>query len=199
MVELEHRADEPAELVAFRLAHPTASVTDFNDNPAFRPVKSVVKAALHGDQDGLCAYCERPLAADAGQIDHIRPKGGPNAHPHLCFAYRNYAHSCIDSRTCGQKKKNGLLPIEPGPGCNADWTLSMETGDVVPRDGLTNRRRHEVEQTRGMLGLNAAASDLVKDRLGWLKNTAKVLQQAPDLLDEFLDTAPYRHLLRTVF
>lgn len=197
MVELEHRLVEPPALTAYRLAHPEASVAGF-DSPEFRPVKSVVKRALNEDQGGLCAYCERELSPDDGQVDHIRPKGGPQAEPDRCFAYRNFAHSCIDHRTCGQKKKDGRLPIEPGPGCNAEWTLSIETGQVVPRDGLTRRRRHEVEQTRGMLGLNAS-TELVKDRLSWVKNTAEVLQLAPELVAEFLETAPFRYLLRTVY
>jgi uncharacterized protein (TIGR02646 family) len=195
MVELEHRRDEPARLVAFCQQHPEAPVAEF-DSLAFRPVKEAVKAALNEDQQGLCAYCERPLAPNAGQIDHIKPKGGPNARPDLCYDYRNYAHSCIDNATCGQKKKQGLLPIEPGLGCNAEWTLTSDSGEVVPLDGLTRQRSHAVRQTRDMLGLNTPA--LTRERKQWLDTTWQLLREAPEALPDFLAAAPFRYLLGTV-
>lgn len=195
MVELEHRSAEPAPLLAFRQQNPDAPVSDF-DSPAFSPAKQAVKAALNEDQGRLCAYCERPLAPNAGQIDHIKPKGGPNAHPDLCYQYRNYAHSCIDNATCGQKKKNGLLPIEPAPGCNTEWTLSTDSGEVVPVTGLTRQRRHAVIQTSGMLGLNT--QPLLGERKEWVTNAMSLLQTSPADLPEFMATAPFRFLLGTV-
>ena len=195
MVELQHRHTPTPSLTAFVAAHPGITATDF-DSLAFQPVKAVVKADLNEDQGGLCVYCESKLAADAGQVEHIKPKGGKNAHPHLCFSYTNFAHSCINPKTCGQKKNNGLLPIEPGPGCNADWTLSTD-GTIEPAAGLTRRGVHQVCQTRDMLGLNKD-SNLVDERQRWLKSVLAVLQQAPDDLPLFLQEAPFRHILATV-
>ena len=195
MVELQHSAPEPAVLTNFRLANPTAPASDFDSLP-FRPIKAAVKAALNQDQNGLCAYCEQQLAPDSGQIDHIRPKGGANAHVHLCFTYTNYAHCCINPKTCGQKKKNGLLPVEPGPGCNVEWTLSTD-GTIEPIANLGKARRHAVRQTRDMLGLNAD-SNLVDERKRWLTQTIAILQQAPNDIQTFLQAAPYRHILATV-
>ena len=83
MVELQHRAVEPAELGAFRASYPDAGATDF-DSLLFEQTKKAVKAALNQDQDGLCVYCEKPLAPSSGQIDHIKSKAGVNAHPDLC-------------------------------------------------------------------------------------------------------------------
>lgn len=194
MVEIQHRALEPAELTAFRVATPEAGVEDF-DSIGFKSVKSIVKAALHQDQGGLCAYCEQPLTATEGQIDHIKPK---SLEPGLCFSYSNYAHSCTVPKTCGQKKKNGLLPIEPGPGCNAQWSLSPTDGMIEPLLALTRAQKHRVIQTRDMLGLNQH-SDLVTDRKKWLANAIAVLQVAPNDLPKFLQGAPYRYLLATVF
>lgn len=194
MVELQHRAVPTPALTTFNTAHPAATAADF-DGPAFRPVKRTVKADLSQDQGGLCAYCESPLSPTDGQIDHIKPKGGPNAHPHLCFVYTNYAHSCINHKTCGQKKKHGLLPIEPGPGCNAQFALSTD-GTIEPIAGLTKAQRHTVHQTRDMLGLNAD-SNLVDERKRWLTQTIAVLQQAPNGIQQFLQIAPYRHMLAT--
>jgi uncharacterized protein (TIGR02646 family) len=193
MVELKH-GRPPIVLSNYCQAHPNPTAADF-DSLDFRPVKAEVKSALHRDQDGLCVYCEQTLAADEGQVDHIKPKGGPQAYLHLCFSYTNYAHCCINPKTCGQKKKNGLLPIEPGPGCNAEWTLSTD-GTIEPIPDLPRARRHEVVKTRDMLGLNAD-SNLVDERRRWLANALEVLHQNPNDLPAFLRAAPFRYLFAT--
>ena len=194
MIELQHRPIPTPALSSFVATHPGATVSDF-DSKTFQPIKTAVKADLNQDQGGLCVYCESKLAADAGQVEHIKPKGGPNAHPHACFAYTNYAHSCINPKTCGQKKGSGLLPIEPAPGCNANWTLSTD-GTIEPVAGLTRAHQHQVRQTRDMLGLNKDAN-LVDERQRWFKNALTVLQQASVDLPLFLQAAPFRHILAT--
>jgi len=194
MVELQHRAVPTPALTAFVTANPEATAADFA-SLLFRPVKDAVKVDLNQDQGGICVYCETFLDPTKGQVEHIRPKGGINAHPHLCFTYTNYAHSCINPKTCGQKKQNGLLPIEPGPGCNTQWALSTD-GTIEPLVGLTRTQRHQVRQTRDMLGLNADPN-LVDERKRWLSNTIEVLRQAPHRVDEFLQAAPFRHMLAT--
>lgn len=195
MVELQHGA-EPPELAAFLQAHPSATVADF-DSPAFGPVKQAVKHALHRDQAGLCVYCERELASTGGQVDHVLPKGGTSAYPQLCFSYGNYAHSCIHPKTCGQRKRHGLLPILPGPGCNQEWSLSTLTGELEPVAGLTRQRQHAVKQTRDMLGLNKDAA-LVKDRKEWLEKAMQIAQTDPQAVAVFLAQSPFRYVLATV-
>lgn len=195
MVELQHRALPTPALTAFSAAHPDAAVADF-DSEAFAPVKRAVKADLNQDQNGLCVYCESPLTPTGGQVEHIKPKAGGNGHPHLCFVYTNYAHSCITPKTCGQRKGNGLLPIEPSLGCNTQWTLSTD-GTIEPIVGLTRKQLHRVRQTRDMLGLNAD-SNLVDERQRWLRNTLTVLKLTPGDIQTFLQSASYRHMLATV-
>lgn len=191
MIELQHRSVEPEKLREFRRNFPNAGKDDFN-GPNFSSAKRAVKAALHEDQDGMCAYCERLLSPDSGQIDHIKPKGGANAHPHLCFTYTNFAHSCIDDKTCGQKKKDGLLPIEPGPGCNDRWELSTN-GKIEPLSPLSRSEKHNVKKTRDMLGLNTP--DLTKDREEWFKSAISTLERCPDDIDIFLQDAPFRVII----
>jgi uncharacterized protein (TIGR02646 family) len=195
MVELQHRVTPTPALTQFLAANPTAKAIDF-DSLAFRPAKDEVKADLNADQGGLCVYCESKLAPTDGQVEHIKPKGGPKAHAHLCFSYTNYAHSCINPKTCGQKKGNGLLPIEPGPGCNSQWTLSTD-GTIEPISGLTRAQQHPVRKTRDMLGLNRDPN-LVDERQRWLKSALAVLKQTPNDLPLFLQQAPYRHILATL-
>lgn len=194
MVELQHSAGGIPALTAFVSSHPGAGASDW-DSQTFQPVKRQIKKALNRDQQGLCVYCERELSAADGQIDHIKPKSGPNAHPQLCFIYTNHAHSCIHNKTCGQKKKHGLLPIEPGPDCNREWALSTD-GTIEPVAGLTRRQRHDVTQTRDMLGLNADPS-LVDDRQKWFKSTLAVLAASPNDVDDFLQNTPFRYILAT--
>jgi uncharacterized protein (TIGR02646 family) len=194
MVELQHRAVPTPALTAFNAAHPAAAVADFS-SPEFHPVKQAVKADLNADQAGLCVYCEKPLTPTEGQVEHIKPKAGANAHPHLCFSYTNYAHSCINPKTCGQSKRERLLPIEPGPGCNAQFALSTD-GTIEPIAGLTKAQQHTVRQTCDMLGLNADAN-LVDERQRWLAHAIAVLQQAPNDIQDFLHAAPYRYMLAT--
>lgn len=196
MVELQHRLIPTQALSDFVVDHPALGAKDFESHD-FQLVKQAVKADLNADQGRLCAYCEKPLLATEGQIDHIKPKAGANARPDLCFVYGNFAHSCSNPKTCGQKKKNGLLPIEPGLGCNAEWSLSTD-GTIEPLPELTRQRRHAVTQTRDMLGLNKD-SNLVDERKRWLNSAIAVLQQVPADFPEFLQSAPYRHILATAF
>lgn len=191
MIELTHNPITPKALADFVAAYPLAGPDEF-DSDVFHPVKRIVKASLHQDQGGLCAYCETPLEPNAGQIDHIKPKRGGDAHPHLTFSYTNYAHGCIRSNGCGQRKADRLLPIEPAPGCNEQFSLSVD-GSLEPMPTLTRRQRHVVCQTRDMLGLQNAA--LVREREKWIKALVSLLKENPLLANDFLKEAPFRHIL----
>lgn len=196
MIELQHRSPAPQVLLDYLARNPAAQPSDF-DNRDFQPVKRDLKSTLNEDQAGLCVYCEQQLAGTEGQIDHIKPKGGPNAHPHLAFDYFNYAHSCVNEKTCGQKKKAGLLPIEPGPGCNDEFSLSVSDGRLEPLTGVSRQRKHAVRQTRDMLGLQSPM--LVRKRKQWLEAALEVAKLNPALLHGFLADKPFRHILATVF
>lgn len=193
MVELQHRAIPTPALTQYLADNPEAAVVNF-DSQDFAPVKRLVKADLHQDQGGLCVYCEQLLKADEGQVEHIKPKAGTNGHPYLCFDYNNYAHSCINNKTCGQSKGNGLLPIGPGPGCNDQWALVSQSGFIEPLASLTRRQRGPVVQTRDMLGLNKD-SNLVNERKKWFSQAVEVLKVAPNDIDLFLQSAPFRALI----
>ena len=196
MVELQHRQQPPAELTQFQQQFPNAPVQDW-ESPAFQNAKNAAKAALNADQGGLCVYCEKQVPADRGHVEHIKPNAGPNAHPHLCFTYTNLAQSCLTRNTCGQKKSNAILPIEPGPNCNADWTLSTD-GTIEPRPNIAQAREAEVTRTRDLLGLNDNA-DLVDERKRWFDTAYEVFVSTPAALPTFLQANPYRHILATAF
>lgn len=198
MIELVH-GQEPIKLTQYKQQNPDAVPADF-DSFTFLPVKAAVRDDLHRDQAGLCAYCEQFLDADKGQVDHIKPKAAnkptQQAFPELAFEYTNFAHSCINNRTCGQKKKSGVLPIEPAPGCNDLWLLSSE-GSINPVQKLSKQQKHQAIQTRDMLGLNVP--ELVREREKWFKQAILVAQDLPDALNDFLSEMPFRHIMKTAF
>lgn len=73
-------------------------------------------------------------------------------------------------------------------------------GRMEPCLSLTRSQKHVVKQTRDMLGLNADTA-LVDDRREWLQQLLQILQQfpqEPDIAADFLQDAPYRHILATV-
>ena len=192
MVELKHRSNPTPLLATFIAAHPNATPKDF-DSIAFRAAKNAIKTELNTDQGGLCVYCEQKLAAKDGQLEHIKPKGGKNARPDLCFTYTNYAHSCTNDKTCGQKKKDGELPIEPtDPHCNSQWVLSTN-GEIQPHNNLRKKQKHPVNQTIGMLGLNQPA--LVEARQRVFRNVIEILQQRPQTASAFIAKQEFRYLL----
>lgn len=174
-------------------SYASASVMVFG-SVEFSSVKRALKAELNQDQGGLCVYCEKHLAPHDGQVEHIKPKSGPHKRPDLCFNYQNWAHSCIHANTCGQQKKGNLLPIEPEPGCNTHWFLSVD-GSVTPKYGLDKALRHAVTQTCNMLGLNHA--ELVAERRKHFENLVLILKEAPAHASEFLHSQPYRFILAT--
>lgn len=198
MIELVH-GKEPDELTEFNQKNPTAVPADF-EGQEFGAIKSHVKASLHRDQGGLCVYCEKKLSATDGQIEHIKPKAAQKptqqAFPELAFTYTNFAHGCINDITCGQKKKSGVLPIEPAPNCNEQWLLQND-GRIEPILGLGKTQKHQVIQTRDMLGLNKDTR-LVKDRADWFQSIVKVVHETPEAIDDFLAQSPFRYILQTV-
>lgn len=192
MIELVHGL-EPQQLTLFRQQYPNATHADFSAQH-FQAVKRIVKVQLNSEQGGLCVYCERPLDAQEGQIEHIKPKSGANAHPHLTFMYTNYAHSCLNEKTCGSKKQAGILPIEPTQqGCNDQFFLNQD-GSIDPILGLTRTQKHPVIQTRDMLGLQNP--DLVRDREQWIKQIQILIGIDVNLIPIFLADKPFRYILR---
>jgi len=195
MIELIHTPIPPAASKAlsdFAAAVPGAGPSDF-DTRAFTPVKKIVKANLHALQDGLCAYCETPLLPDTGQVEHIKPKGGPNAHPHLTFDYANYAHGCINPKTCGQKKDSKILPIEPRSGCNAFFSISID-GSLSPTPSLSDIDKARVLETIQVLGLQHPP--LVLQRKKMIEALLEVKAKMPALIPLFLSKRSFRHILK---
>lgn len=195
MIPLVHD-EPPIELEEFLRDNPTPKVEDF-DSMKFSNVKSKVRDKLGLLQDGRCVYCEKRVKDF--QIDHIKPKGGPNRHPDLCFTYKNYANSCIQNvekarRTCGQNKGNNLLPIEPtSQSCNDFFALNTD-GEIYPKTGLTRREKHPVKQTIDILGLNKA--HLILERKRKIQNILMLLKTNAKAAKAFRDQGDFIHIMK---
>ncbi|HCG6537995.1 retron system putative HNH endonuclease [Vibrio parahaemolyticus] len=195
MIPLIHDAP-PEELGEFLKSNPEIEVKDF-DSIEFSNVKSKVKDKLTSLQDGRCVYCEKK--GDVFQIEHIKPKGGPNKFPELCFSYSNYANSCIQNvekaqRTCGQNKGNKVLPIEPTSlDCNEQFSLNTD-GEIYPKITLTRRERHPVKQTLDILGLNKA--HLILERKKKIKNVLELSKVSTKAAKLFLQQGDFIHILK---
>jgi uncharacterized protein (TIGR02646 family) len=191
VVEISRRP-EPAELALFRANHP--SPADFNSE-AFQPIKRSLKSQLNQDQGGLCAYCESDLPHNSGQIDHVKPKGGRRGFPELSFVYTNFVHSCCHNpKHCGQQKKDGILPIEPGPECNALFALGISDGIISPLVSANKQQREDVRQTIAMLGLNHSSLQLERKR--WVESVREVLAKYPEDFPAFIKNKPFRFILQ---
>ncbi len=200
MIEIQHD-QEPIELTNFNNQNSNLLVEDF-DSLNFQPIKNIVKRQLYTLQGELCVYCERHFS-DLGkiQVEHIKPKSGPNQRPDLCFSYTNYAASCIQQEnksllSCGQKKQDKVLPIEPTSfQCNDNYILNTD-GEICPIPGSTRAERHKRQSTTEILGLNKAL--LVRERKLRIENLVTILKLNPNAAIKFIDSGQFRHILRRI-
>ncbi|MFH4743980.1 retron system putative HNH endonuclease [Vibrio diabolicus] len=198
MIVLIHDS-QPDELTDFLKANENLHVKDF-DSLEFRPVKHIVRQKLYDLQGNLCVYCERSFSdINRIQVEHIKPKSGPNKRPDLCFSYENYAASCIQQeskslQSCGQNKKDKLLPIEPtSQQCNDFYILNTD-GEILPIPSSTRPERHIRKSTTDILGLNKAF--LVRKRKVKIDNLTKLMKMNPLAAKKFMDSGEFRFILR---
>lgn len=97
-------ATQAARDVSARQRDPTADL-DFPDHWN----KPDVRGALHAMQGFACAYCQRELEGEQGQVDHVRPKnGGPEGgYFWLAYDFSNFHLAC----TCCNRFKGNQFPL----------------------------------------------------------------------------------------
>jgi uncharacterized protein (TIGR02646 family) len=186
MVEIGHILDEPASLVAFRIANPGANWDAFTGDPGKRELRH----QLNLEQEGLCVYCESPLPVDDGHLEHIKSK---TLNPPLTFIYDNLAHSCDGPGHCGHTKRRQILPLEPRPGVNNHFSLSEITGRLAPAIGLPAGDSRKASDTLMMLALNDHPG-LNRQRQQFATSLRSLATAAE--IENFLQSAPFRWSLR---
>lgn len=189
----------PQELLQYIAENGVLNVSDF-DSKTFQPIKLLVKQRLFTLQKSFCVYCERKFELlNQVQVDHLKPKSGQNAHPELCFEYKNYVISCIQNEgrktiTCGQKKGAGLIPIEPtATNCNSNFKLD-ENGRISAVPELSKTERHNVTVTLNMLGLNKPHLLLLRKKR--ISSLIEVMKLDPNLALKFIDSGDFCYIFR---
>ena len=154
------RGPEPVGLEQIRANYTPRWVLHYRDGNGPRPSDSRWKGFYNDLKEifgGLCVYCEE---RHKGEIDHFRPK---SLHPELVYSWSNWLFTC---RSCNNAKGDKWPPggyVDPCARSRAAWpeqyfTFDTETGEILPKGGLSPRRRLKALRMIEDLGLNEWAS-----------------------------------------
>ena len=135
-----------------------------------------------------CGYCERrcTTSSESGNraptVDHFKPKSRFGS---LTYEWSNWVFSC--SR-CNGKKGNqwpmtGLVDLCAGPTHKRPeqyFDYLHETGEILPKVGLTKLERKKAQNTISALKLND--SDMRRSRRRWIDRLVARLKALPPWL-----------------
>lgn len=120
----------------------------------------------------LCGYCE---AECKGEVDHFRPK---SRFPSRVYEWSNWVFACHDcNHSKGEKwPKSGY--VDPCARIRSSrpeqyFDFDLKTGEILPKAGLTQRRRQRARAMIDDLKLNAFHH--LKRRRTWIGAVARVL------------------------
>ena len=181
-----NKGEPPSELAEYLL---TPGVTYAH---APLRVKSAMRAALHRDQFGLCAYCCASLSADSAyqQIDHLVPQ---SVDPSRTLDWENLLLSCASGRpqaealkrsdrTCDDHKADDELPVHPLQlNCEQRFAFVFETGQIHAGPADLEARR--------------AISVVNLDCLRLRKNRSAAMEEAASFLDRLGESEWSRRFL----
>lgn len=123
-----------------------------------------------------CSYCERRIPTNLA-VEHIQPKKGPHAFPHLQGRWENFLLGCVNcNSTKGDKKvvlKDLLLPDRDNTGAAYEYTMD---GKILVVETLSQRQQEQATQTLVLTGLDKRASR-VTDSNGRLVAIDRVRQR----------------------
>ena len=125
---------------------------------------------------GNCWYCERRCATDAEDtgksptVDHFRPL---KRFPGLVYCWSNWVFSC---QRCNGNNKKDKWPesgyVDPGAAEESKrperyFDFDTDSGEIIPRPGLSSEARCMAQQTIEDLGLNKR--DVLNERFDWMR------------------------------
>ena len=187
------RGPEPVGLPEVREHYTPGWVRYYRDRHGDRPTDSHWRrfaGVLQQRFDDLCAYCE---GTRRGVVDHLRPK---SRFPEFVYEWSNWLFAC---HACNHAKGWKWPPggyVDP---CAASKQARPEsyfifdtvTGEILPKEDLTPRRRRKALKTIEDLQLNARQS--LRDRLEWLRVFSLVVPVDPK------EDAPFNAAVRRRF
>ena len=174
------RGPEPGALLKVRERYTPGWVRYYRDGHGDRPTDSHWRrfaSVLKQRFDDLCAYCE---VGRSNEIDHFRPK---SLFPESVYEWSNWLLAC---HACNHAKGWKWPPggyVDP---CAASrqahpesyFTFDTVTGEILPKEDLTPRRRRKALKTINDLQLNAR--QLLRDRLTWLHVVSLAVPARPE-------------------
>ena len=178
-----YRGPEPTRLGPIRASYTLRWVQHYRQNIGNRPNDSYWQD-FHEDLSkvfgGLCGYCEK---RPRGTVDHFRPK---SLYPEQVYSWSNWIFACND---CNQAKSNkwpvgGYVdPCAKSSPAHAEryFIFDTQTGEILPKEDLSPRRRHKAQRTIDDLKLNEQHH--LKNRLEWLWMLSGIFPDDPDSKD----------------
>lgn len=175
----------PPGLSAYRAEEPNGANWDgFRDHRSHESYRELADA-LTDRQHGLCGYCEIEIAARRRQVEHVVPRSHPQQGKSRALDETNLIACCFggttdvgdsahyrfppkDHTSCGQRKGNNLIPIDPrmlpalpsltrvGP----DGRIEADEGACQAKGWTANR----VDKTIELLGLNVERLRLAREK-----------------------------------
>ena len=147
---------------------------------------SVFRPGLGDRSNNNCWYCERRCDAEAEvvgrapTIDHFRPI---SRCPQLAYVWSNWVFICY---SCNSENKKNKWPasgyVDP---CAADvmerpehyFDYDANTGDIIPKNGISGIARRKASDTINDLGLNRL--DVRFYRFDWIRKFQSDLLSLP--------------------
>ena len=180
------RGPEPKGVAEYARWYTPGWVDYFQNGVGQRPTDflwSLFRPALSRRSNDICWYCERRCEAQgnlAPTVDHFRPL---KLFPQLAYAWTNWVFSCY---RCNSDNKGDQWPesgyVDP---CATDVAerpetyldYDADTGEIIPRDGLSRIALRRARHTIGDLGLNKL--DVMYYRLQWIRQFVADLLTLP--------------------
>ncbi|MCE2464258.1 MAG: HNH endonuclease [Dehalococcoidia bacterium] len=160
------RGLEPAGVTEYARQYTQGWIDYFQNGVGERPTDFLwvlFRPTMGSRTNNICWYCERQCDADAesgglaSTVDHFRPR---SRFPQLAYEWTNWVYSC---HACNVENKGDLWPdsgyVDP---CATDvaerpdryFDYDAQTGEIIPKSGLTPDARQKALHTINDLGWN---------------------------------------------
>ena len=160
------RGAEPVGVAGYARQFTQGWVDYFRDAVGVRPTDShwrEFRSTMGSRTNNICWYCERQCDAfveyggRAPTVDHFRPL---SRFPRLAYEWSNWVFSCY---ACNVENKDDRWPdsglVDPCATVVAErpeqyFDYDMDTGEIVPKHGLSRVDKRKAETTISTLSLN---------------------------------------------
>ena len=183
------RGPEPGGVAGYARQFTQGWVDYFQNGVGGRPANShwrEFRPTLGSRTNNICWYCERQCYAGpesggrAPTVDHFRPL---SRFPRLAYEWANWVFSC---RRCNVENKDNRWPesgyVDPCAAVVAErpeqyFDYDADTGEIVPKNGLSGAALRKARDTINDLGLNEL--DVMFYRIDWTRGFIADLLSLP--------------------